>query len=167
MELRIAGLIEESIVDGPGVRFVIFTQGCPHKCKGCHNPETWAPNKGYNITLEEIWDKIKANPFLDGVTISGGEPIIQLEKMLPLLKQIKELNLEIAVYTGYLFEHVIQNQALRECLQYIDILIDGRFIEEQKDLCLRFIGSSNQKVVDVQQSLINNSIVLSSNKDWV
>ena len=156
MKLRIAGTVNDSIVDGPGIRFTIFTQGCPHNCKGCHNPQTHDFNGGELIDTDALLVKVKENPLLDGVTFSGGEPFCQAEALAFLGKQIKALGLNIITYTGYTFEHLIDHQnenGWGELLKITDFLIDGPFILEQKDWEIKFRGSSNQRYIDCQESL--------------
>lgn len=156
MKLRIAGTVNDSIVDGPGIRFTIFTQGCPHNCKGCHNPQTHDFNGGELIDTDALLVKVKENPLLDGVTFSGGEPFCQAEALALLGKQIKALGLNIITYTGYTFEHLIDHQnenGWGELLKITDFLIDGPFILEQKDWEIKFRGSSNQRYIDCQESL--------------
>ncbi len=158
MNIRIAGIVNDSIVDGPGFRFTIFTQGCPHRCPGCHNPQTHDFHGGTEITPEELLEKIKANPLLDGVTFSGGEPFVQAEALAKLAKEIHALGgLNIITYTGYTFEQLLdgtaQNPAWRDLLEETDILIDGLFIEAQKSYEVRFRGSSNQRYLDAKESL--------------
>ena len=156
MELRIAGTVNDSIVDGPGIRFTVFVQGCPHNCKGCHNPQTHDFEGGTVADTEELLEKIKGNPLLDGVTFSGGEPFCQAEALASLGKQIKELGLNIVTYTGYTFEKLYEDRSLNnwdELLGVTDILIDGPFILEQKDWEIKFRGSSNQRYIDCKKSL--------------
>lgn len=156
MKLRIAGTVNDSIVDGPGIRFTIFTQGCPHNCKGCHNPQTHDFNGGELVDTDALLVKVKENPLLDGVTFSGGEPFCQAEALAFLGKQIKALGLNIITYTGYTFEHLIDHQnenGWGELLKITDFLIDGPFILEQKDWEIKFRGSSNQRYIDCQESL--------------
>jgi anaerobic ribonucleoside-triphosphate reductase activating protein len=150
--MRISGYVEESIVDGTGIRFVIFAQGCKHKCKGCHNPQTHDFNGGYEITIDEILEKIKANPMIDGVTFSGGDPMEQAKEFTILAKEIKKLGLNIWCYTGYTFGHLIRHYTAHngymELLNEIDVLVDGKFVESLKDGTLAFRGSSNQMIID-------------------
>lgn len=150
---KVAELINDSIVDGPGFRFTIFTQGCPHHCKGCHNPQTHDPDGGYMVTMEEVLEKIRKNPLLDGVTFSGGEPFIQAKELLPVAKAIKEQGLHIIAYSGFTFEELMKRADCVALLQYINLLVDGRFLESQRSLELRFRGSKNQRVIDVPKSL--------------
>ncbi|WP_295088850.1 anaerobic ribonucleoside-triphosphate reductase activating protein [Ruminococcus sp.] len=156
MELRIAGTVNDSIVDGPGIRFTIFVQGCPHDCKGCHNPQTHDFNGGIIISTEVLLEKIKGNPLLDGVTFSGGEPFCQAQALASLGKEIKKLGLNIVTYTGYTFEKLFESRDQNnwdELLKVTDILIDGPFILEQKDWEIKFRGSSNQRYIDCQESI--------------
>ncbi len=152
--LRVAGVIEESIVDGPGIRYVIFTQGCPHKCKGCHNPETWNVEGGYDLDLKDALKSISANPLLRGVTLSGGEPILQVDELLNFVKEVKALGKTVIVYTGYTLEYLEilkkENRVLEEFLYTIDILVDGKFEESLKGVNLVFRGSQNQRLIKLQ-----------------
>ena len=156
MKLRIAGTVNDSIVDGPGIRFTVFVQGCPHNCKGCHNPQTHDFNGGTVTDTEELLEKIKSNPLLDGVTFSGGEPFCQAEALASLGKEIKKLGLNVITYTGYTFEQLYcsrEQNNWNDLLEITDILIDGPFILEQKDWEIKFRGSSNQRYIDCQKSL--------------
>lgn len=162
MELRIAGTVNDSIVDGPGIRFTIFTQGCPHNCKGCHNPQTHDFSGGTIVDTDELLAKIRENPLLDGVTFSGGEPFCQAEPLAHLGRQIKDLGLNIVTYTGYTFEKLLaegNKNHWYELLEVTDYLIDGPFILEQKDWNIRFRGSSNQRYIDCKASLASSSAV--------
>lgn len=163
--IRIAGLVEDSIVDGPGIRFTIFTQGCPHHCYNCHNPQTHALDGGYVISIDDIVAKLTANKLLSGVTFSGGEPILQAASLALLAQRIKQsMNLSIILYTGYLFEELqaSDDPAIRELLQYIDIVVDGPYIDAQHDYNLKFRGSANQRIIDVPQSLATNTVLETS-----
>lgn len=160
MILRIAGTVNDSIVDGPGIRFTIFTQGCQHHCVGCHNPETHDFNGGKDIDTSELIEKIKKNPLLDGVTFSGGEPFIQAEILAALGKEIKALGLNIVTYTGYTFEELYKNRDKNgwdKLLEVTDYLIDGKFEIEKKDWTAKFRGSSNQRYLDCQASIRQGS----------
>lgn len=161
--LKIAGIVEESIVDGPGIRFVIFTQGCPHNCKGCHNPQTHDFNGGKYIKIDEITEMIKSNPLLKGITLSGGEPFMQAKQLSILIDKIKDSNLDIITYTGFKYEELINNSndenSFMELLIRTDILIDGKFEEDKKDDSLMFRGSSNQRAIDVKLSIQDGKIV--------
>ena len=132
--IRLAGVIRESIVDGPGIRFVVFVQGCPHHCEGCHNPESHDFSGGYDCDPEKILAEIKKNPLLDGVTFSGGEPLCQAAALLPLAKEIKKLGLNLFIYTGSIFEDLLkeQNPDIMALLQQGDFLVDGPFVLAQR-----------------------------------
>ncbi|CAM4145773.1 anaerobic ribonucleoside-triphosphate reductase activating protein [Campylobacter armoricus] len=158
--LRLAGIEKESIVDGYGLRYVIFTQGCPHHCKGCHNPQTHDFNKGYLQDLASLYDEICKNPLLQGVTFSGGEPFMQAKNLSILAKYIKNLGLDITIYTGFTYEELLQNKQTKKLLFLADILVDGKFILEQKDLSLKFKGSANQRIIDIAKSLEQDKIIL-------
>ncbi|MCQ2458792.1 MAG: anaerobic ribonucleoside-triphosphate reductase activating protein [Ruminococcus sp.] len=163
MELRIAGTVNDSIVDGDGLRFTVFTQGCPHHCKGCHNPQTHDFNGGEITDTSLLLEKIKGNPLLDGVTFSGGEPFCQAEQLAELGRQIKKIGLNIVTYTGYTFEQLYAERDKNgwgDLLSVTDILIDGQFVEELKDWEVKFRGSSNQRYIDCQKSLEKGTVVL-------
>lgn len=155
--LRLAGVVDDSIVDGPGFRFVIFTQGCPHHCPGCHNPETHDFEGGYEKSCEEIMQIIASNPILKGVTFSGGEPFCQAEALCELADMIRAKGLNIMCYTGYTFEQLMagaQNHPeWLALLERCDVLVDGRYEEDKRSLLLKFRGSSNQRLLDVPASL--------------
>lgn len=149
--LKIASIIGESIVDGPGLRLVVFTQGCPHHCPGCHNPETHDPEGGREITISEILDMYAENPLLSGITFSGGEPFLQAAKLALLARQVHELGGNVITYTGYWFEDLssgsLENRA--SCLlEETDLLVDGPYISNLRNLGLRFRGSSNQRLLN-------------------
>lgn len=158
-KLRLSGIINESIVDGPGLRFVIFAQGCPHHCDGCHNPQTFDPKGGYEEEIDKILQKIKSNPLLQGVTFSGGEPFMQAKSFSLLAKKIHEMNLNVMSYTGYLFEDLLKKPDFKELLQNVDILVDGPFIKEKKNLMLKFKGSENQRIIDIKKSFKENKVI--------
>lgn len=156
MKLRISGTVNDSIVDGPGIRFTIFTQGCPHHCKGCHNPQTHDFDGGEIVDTDVLFNKIKENPLLDGVTFSGGEPFCQSVALYTLGKEIKKLGLDIITYTGFDFEYLYENREKNGyglLLEITDILIDGKFIIEKKDWSIKFRGSTNQRYLDCHASI--------------
>ncbi|MEG0377733.1 MAG: anaerobic ribonucleoside-triphosphate reductase activating protein [Eubacterium sp.] len=152
--LRINGIIEESIVDGPGIRFVIFTQGCPHHCPGCHNPQTHAFDTGYFIDTQELLSKIIENPLLMGVTFSGGEPFSQAEPLAELAKQLHKKGLDIVTYTGYTLEtlYAQKDPHINTLLLQTDTLIDGPFEQSKRDPALSFRGSTNQRIIDMRHT---------------
>jgi len=173
LKINIAGLVPDSIVDGPGIRFTVFCQGCAHNCPGCHNPQTHPFNAGKDYTVLELIKKIQENPLCKGVTFSGGDPMFQPEGFSALAEKLKSLNYEIACYTGFTWEALMKDKsefaAFRlELLKNIDVLIDGPFVLEKKNLDLLFRGSSNQRIIDVQKSLIHPELppVLCTQKRW-
>lgn len=164
MKLRISGIIEESIVDGPGIRFVVFTQGCPHKCLGCHNPETHDFLGGKEIDTNQIVENFKKYSYMTGITFSGGEPFSQIDAILSLILQFKNTfpSKNIVIYTGYTFEELLtkNNQTINQILSLSDYLIDGKFEINKRDISLIFRGSSNQRIIDLKKSLNENKIIL-------
>ena len=153
-ELRIAGVVPESIVDGPGFRFAVFTQGCPHHCEGCHNPNTHDFSGGEVVDTDTLWERIRKDILLSGVTFSGGEPFEQAGNLLDLARKIKGAKLELAAYSGYTFDELVAAGGDKlELLKLCDVLVDGRFVLAQRSLMLRFRGSKNQRLIDVQRSL--------------
>ncbi|MFY9425610.1 MAG: anaerobic ribonucleoside-triphosphate reductase activating protein [Caldicoprobacterales bacterium] len=162
--IRIAGIIKESIVDGPGIRLVVFAQGCPHRCRGCHNPQTHPFEGGKIVTIEEILEMVKKNPLLDGVTFSGGEPFSQAQAFAVLGHRLKEIGMNIMTYTGYTYEYLLEesrnNKGFKDLLDVSDILVDGEFDIEQKNLLLPFRGSENQRVIDMNKTREQQKIVL-------
>ncbi|MDF2946631.1 MAG: putative anaerobic ribonucleoside-triphosphate reductase activating protein [Bacillales bacterium] len=142
---RVMNIIHDSIVDGPGLRTVIFFAGCEHRCKGCHNPESWNYQNGSEMTVEQILAEIKANP-ITNVTFSGGDPFFQADVVIDLAKLVKDLGKNLWVYTGYTLEQIQVNNRYDELLKYVDVLVDGPFIESEKDYSIDFRGSRNQKI---------------------
>lgn len=151
LTLKLSGIVEESIVDGNGIRFVLFTQGCPHHCEDCHNPTTHDFSGGKTADIETLLQQIRQNPLLRGVTFSGGEPFCQPAPLAALAKRIHALGLDITTYTGYTLEELqAQNSPdTQALLAQTDILIDGKFILAQRDLTLKFRGSKNQRMIDM------------------
>lgn len=159
-DIRISGIVEESIVDGPGLRYVLFAQGCPHECPGCHNPETHAFTGGRLVSVDEVFADICKNPLTRGVTFSGGEPFAQSAALAPLAVRLKETGYHLTAYTGYTFEKLLTNPECRVFLEQLDLLIDGPFVLAQKSLVLRFRGSRNQRILNVPRSLAAGKAVL-------
>lgn len=158
--LSILSILEDTAVDGPGFRTAIYAAGCPHKCPGCHNPESRDINRGRWMHTDEILRKVLADDFAD-VTFSGGDPMFQPEgftKLAHAIKQKSEKN--IWCYTGYTFENLLRNPLQTRLLKYIDVLVDGKFSEKLRDEALYFRGSSNQRLIDVQASLNMNQTVV-------
>ena len=165
--LELSGIVSDSIVDGPGIRTTIFSQGCPHHCPGCHNPETWAFGCGTRIPVDAVVEIVESNPLCRGVTFSGGEPFAQAEGFARLARVLKEKGYEIASYSGYTFEELLRgSEAQKELLRSIDILIDGRFILAQKSLEIAFRGSRNQRILDIKKSLAEGRAVETASKRW-
>ena len=166
--LHLLSTYPETIVDGEGIRYSIYLAGCSHHCVGCHNPESWNPRAGELLTEERIQSiirEIKANPLLDGVTFSGGDPFYNPEAFLLFVKRVKEeTGLNIWCYTGYLFDRELCKKSRARCevtdemLALLDVLVDGRFVEEKKNIMLLFRGSSNQRLIDVKKSLEQGSV---------
>ena len=167
--INIAGIMEDSIVDGPGLRTAIFAQGCPRRCEGCHNPESWAFGTGTDMTVQDLFWRVKKNPLVRGVTFSGGEPFSQAEPFTELAKLLKANGYEVASYTGYTFEELLENgtPAQKQLLAALDILVDGEFVLAQRNLDLRFRGSENQRILDVPQSLAQGRAVWCTAARWV
>lgn len=161
-KLRIAGTVNDSIVDGPGIRYTIFTQGCPHHCPGCHNPQTHDFAGGQDADVEKILEKIFNNPILSGVTFSGGEPFCQAEALVPIAEAIKEKGKHLMIYTGYLLEHLqkMENAGVQRLLELADVIVDGPFILAEKNLTLSYRGSENQRVIDMVKTRKSGAVVL-------
>ena len=160
MKFRCAGLTPESIVDGPGFRFTVWTQGCRHHCKGCHNPQTWDFEGGFDADTDEVFAEIIKDPILDGVTLSGGDPFFQAKPMAELARKIHAYDggrMNVIAYTGfdfeYLLEHANEDNGFMELIRECDYIVDGRFILEERSLELKFRGSRNQRFIDVKRSL--------------
>jgi len=150
-QVQLASLIEESIVDGPGLRFVIFSQGCPHRCPGCHNPQTHLPIGGKFFSIEEILSIYQEHPACRGIAFSGGEPFAQAGSLAQLAKEVHQRSGDVIVYTGYRLEQLNKLAAADEgilaLLKETDLLIDGPFILEKRCLEAPFVGSSNQRLL--------------------
>ena len=159
--LRVAGLVEDSIVDGDGFRFTIFVQGCKRRCPNCQNPETQPLESGHEETLAALLQKIRQNPLLTGVTFSGGEPFLQCAPLAELAKEIHAMGLDIWSYSGYTLEELRarHDEATNALLAEIDVLVDGRFIAEEKDISLQFRGSRNQRIIELRPTLESGEIV--------
>ena len=166
--LDLSGIVGDSIVDGPGIRTTVFSQGCPHHCPGCHNPETWDFGCGTTVPVEDIVDIVRANPLCRGVTFSGGEPFAQAEGFAKLAKLLKEKGYEVASYSGYTFEELLAgSDAQKELLSSIDVLIDGPFLLAEKGLEIAFRGSRNQRILDVKKSLAAGKAIPITSGRWV
>ena len=152
MKIRIAGIVDDSIVDGDGLRLSVFTQGCPHHCVGCQNPDTHAASGGRDEDTENILARIDANPLLTGITFSGGEPFLQPAPLTRLAKEAHKRGLDVWSYTGYTLEELLakKNPAIDALLRELDVLVDGPYEERLRDLTLNFRGSSNQRLIDMK-----------------
>ena len=153
MNMRIAGIVNDSIVDGPGLRLAIFAQGCPHHCPGCHNPESHDFAGGSDMDTEKIIARMDANPLLDGITLTGGEPFEQPEACRILADAAHARGLNVWAYSGYTFEQLCAGPEKRRLLEACDVLVDGPFLLEERSLDLRFRGSKNQRVLKVSEML--------------
>lgn len=164
-KLQLAGVVRESIVDGPGIRMTVFVQGCPHHCKGCHNEHTWSFEGGYTSSVERVLEEAAKDKLLKGITLSGGEPFTQAHALAVLAKRAHEMGLNVFCYTGYTIEKLMADfdahPEYRELLEQCDWLVDGPFIEEEMSLMLHFRGSRNQRILDVAKSLQEGKAVLS------
>ena len=158
--ISILEIVEDTTVDGPGFRTSVYSSGCPHRCPGCHNPQSWEIDNGHPVETEEILKIILADPFAD-VTFTGGDPMFQPQGFAELAQAIRENSTKnIWCYTGYRFEDLLQNPAQKALLEQIDVLVDGRFIDALKNDELRFRGSSNQRIINVQASLEKGETVV-------
>ena len=167
--IRVAGRVNDSITDGPGLRYTLFVQGCPRRCEGCHNPQALPFEGGTLMTAEEVFAEIGKNPLLSGVTFSGGEPFCQAAALLPLAQYVKAAGLELAAYTGYCWEELtaLPDPAVRQLLELCDVLIDGPFVLAQRNLDLRFRGSANQRILNCRASLAAGAPVWETSPRWV
>lgn len=163
-KIRLSGIAYESLVNGPGMRRVFFAQGCKHNCKGCFNPDTHDFSGGEEKDMDELIEDVLDNPFIKGITFSGGDPFEQADKFAYMAKKFKEHDLNIWSYTGYKYEDILKNKdyhkGWNELIKYIDVLVDGKFEEDKKEEGLKFRGSSNQRIIDVQKSLKENKVIL-------
>ena len=164
MEIRIAGIVNESVVDGPGIRMVVFTQGCPHRCPGCHNPGTHDPSGGSLGDTDDIIARIREHRYISGVTISGGEPFVQPAACALLAEAAHECGRNVMIYSGYTFEQLLamaeEDEAVKRLLYACDTLVDGLYIEERRNIDLAFRGSDNQRIIDLPKSLEKGEAVV-------
>ena len=160
--MRIANTVSDSIVDGPGLRFTVFTQGCPHRCPGCHNPGTHDPAGGREVSVAELAAELSGNPLTDGLTLSGGEPFCQPEPLTELAKLVHGAGKDVTIFTGYTYEQLLEKQdpAVDALLAQCDLLIDGPFVMAQRNLELRFRGSENQRLIDMKKTRQAGCVVL-------
>ena len=157
MEIRISGIVNDSIVDGRGIRLTVFTQGCPHHCPGCHNPQTHDFAGGRVEDTDVIFDMFRKNPLLRGITFSGGEPFCQPKPLLALAKQVHALHKDVTAYSGWTYEQLVSmhNPDVDALLNVCDVLVDGPYIEQQRNLELLFRGSENQRLIDMNATRRN------------
>ena len=154
--IRLYGLVEESIVDGPGYRMVIFVQGCPHKCVGCHNPGSHDFNGGFEMNIDEIESIFKRNKLLSGITLSGGEPFCQAVQCAEIAKRAHNCGLDVWVYSGYTYEQLLDmsysdhDSVIKVLLDETDVLVDGPFVLEERSMDLLFKGSKNQRIIELR-----------------
>lgn len=156
MIVRVAGIVPNSIVDGIGLRMAVFFQGCNHGCKGCHNPHTWNIEGGYLTTTTDILRDYAEDPLLDGITLTGGEPFLQSAAAAVLAAGAKRHKGNVWCYTGFLYEELIaqQDPSVQELLSLVDVLVDGPFILEKKDISLQWRGSSNQRILRLKEGAV-------------
>ena len=171
MQIRLAGIVKESVVDGPGIRMVVFVQGCRHHCPGCHNENTQDPAGGYESTVDEVIAQLPTNSLISGVTFSGGEPFLQAGALAEIGRAARQRGLSIFTYTGFVFESLLaqssNNADIAALLAVTDVLIDGPFILEQRDISLAYRGSSNQRLLDLPASLRQGKPAEWTDPTWV
>lgn len=160
--IQTAGLVEDSIVDGPGFRFSVFVQGCPHRCPGCHNPQSHPFEGGTMVSPEEILERMEKNPLLKGITLSGGEPFCQAEALSYLAEEVHKRGWDVVCFTGYTLEELLsmEDPFIRRLLEETDLLVDGPFLQDKRDLSLLFRGSSNQRLILMKPTLETGKITL-------
>ncbi len=168
MDIRVFGIEGDSIVDGPGIRLAVFTQGCIHNCEGCHNPESHDPNGGKIIDTDRIIKFASENPLYDGVTLTGGDPFYQPVPCAVIAEGVKKLGLNVWTFTGYTWEQIMNsgNEDFMRLLKASDVLVDGRFEKDKRSLELKFKGSTNQRTIDVKASLEKGEVVLWEEKTY-
>lgn len=167
-EVRIAGYKKHSSVNGPGIRFAVFLQGCPHHCPGCQNPDTHDAEGGTLTDTEEVLVEISGTKYLDGITISGGDPMAQADAVYEISKGAREMHLGVWVYTGWTYEQIVSGLAGQEAiraLRYVDVLVDGKYIEARRTDTAIWRGSSNQRLIDVQESLRTGRVITLTDLD--
>ena len=167
MKIRVFGTVNDSIVDGPGLRYVVFTQGCLHQCVGCHNPQSHDLKGGYFKDIDDLLVDIDQNPLLDGVTISGGEPFLQVEPLIDFVKKVKQKGLHVMIYSGYTYEDILSlSDQAKLLLSLCDTLVDGRFMLSQRSLSLLYRGSSNQRIINIPLSLQMHQVMIQNVNEY-
>lgn len=152
-DFRIAGVVDDSVVDGPGVRYVVFAQGCPHHCPGCHNPDTHSFSAGKLVSVDALLEDLTQHKYIKGVTLSGGEPLAQPEAAAEFARKLKALGYHVIIFTGFYYDEILADPKRLEVIKWADVLVEGRFDCSKKSLALKFRGSTNQRIIDVQESL--------------
>lgn len=161
--MRLAGITSESVVDGPGLRLVIFAQGCQHRCPFCHNPESWETNAGKEFSVKQLIRALaKQKKNKRGITFSGGEPFLQAGEFARVAIAATEMNLDIVTYTGFTYEQLSESadEGIRALLTLSDILIDGQYVHQLRDTALKFRGSNNQRIIDIRATQKSGQVVL-------
>ena len=168
MKIQMAGTVNDSIVDGPGLRYAVFVQGCSHHCPGCHNQEAHDPQGGHDEDTEALITRMKKNPLLSGLTLSGGDPLEQSVPCLALAKAAHEMGLNVWAYTGYTWEQLLKcnDPDQMALLKEVDVLVDGPFILAERSLELDYCGSKNQRLIAVPESLRKGGVVLWTPPVW-
>ena len=168
MEIRLAGIVPESIVDGPGYRLAVFVQGCPHACPGCHNPKTHDFAGGYLSDTDQIIAQMGKNPLVRGVTLTGGEPMMQAEALCEVASAAKAKGMNVWCYTGYTLETLQRenNPARMRLLEHVDVLVDGPYIAHDRSLELNYCGSRNQRLIDMHATRATGEICLYEVPQW-
>ncbi len=162
-KVRLASPVEfDSVVNGEGLRIVVWFQGCLFACPGCHNEETWAIDGGNVYDIDDVIEEIRSHNHekVDGITLSGGDPMFQVEVLKVMLPQIKDMDLNVWMYSGEIYENLIRDKDFMDIRQYIDVLVDGRFVLRNLDLKLKYRGSTNQRLIDVPKTIEEKNIVL-------
>ncbi|WOO89425.1 anaerobic ribonucleoside-triphosphate reductase activating protein [Mollicutes bacterium LVI A0075] len=150
-KINLSGLVDSSIVDGPGVRFAIYTQGCAHGCIGCHNRDTWSTKINQLYDIDQLVKHIEDESLSKNVTLTGGDPLLQIDASYELCKKLKAKDYNIWLYTGYTIEQIEANQSLSSILEVVDCIVDGRFEQDLKDFSLDYRGSSNQRIIEIKK----------------
>ena len=173
--IRLFGMVDDSIVDGPGMRFSVFVQGCSHHCTGCHNPESWSFNAGEEVCISDVVNRALSNKLTSGVTLSGGDPFDQAAECAEIARCVKQAGRNVWVYTGYEYEDLLQqietlsatdnvhSEAIAALLSYADVLVDGPFEQDKRSLDLHYCGSSNQRLIDMNKTRKTGRVVLWQN----
>lgn len=155
---NVLAIMRGTTVDGPGFRTSIYLAGCNHRCPGCHNPSSWDPEGGDRMTIDEILSVVEEEGF--NVTLSGGDPLFSPDKTESLVRKLVDNGRKVWIYTGYIWESILNRAELRKAVELAEVVVDGPFIEKFKDPDLLFRGSSNQRLIDVMKSLSSNGTII-------